>query len=86
MLPKGDHQILKNNLTTVECPRFAMNFPASVLIKGRDSLPTLEPTLTAQSFNPITASEFADLLAKTLSTAGDGNYISFRLPGGCCSR
>ena len=66
----------KQPVTTVECLHF-----------GCDSLPILEPALTARSFKPFTAGELAGLLAKTLPKAGEGKYrTSLRLAGGCCSR
>ncbi len=61
--------------TAVECLRYAMSLPTSVVITGCDSLPILEQALeAARSFSPMSREERSALLAKTAKAAEKGDY------------
>src|ERR1022692_592698 len=80
MKPMGDKIILKSNTATpVECLRYAMNLPTSVVITGCDSLKILQQALeAARSFKPMSQGEVASLLAKTAPAAGKGEYERYK--------
>ena len=80
MKPMGDHIILESKTATpVECLRYAMNLPTSVVITGCDSLPILQQALkAARSFQPLSASEVAALLTKTAKAAEAGQFELYK--------
>jgi predicted aldo/keto reductase-like oxidoreductase len=80
MKPMGDHFILESNtVTPVECLRYAMNLPTSVVITGCDSMATLEQALSvARSFRPMPPSEVQVLLGKTAEAAQRGKYELYK--------
>jgi len=80
MKPMGDKVILKSNTATpVECLRYAMNLPTSVVITGCDSLKILHQALdAAHGFKPMSQGEVAGLLAKTAPAAGKGEYEPYK--------
>jgi predicted aldo/keto reductase-like oxidoreductase len=80
MKPMGDKQILKSNAATpLECLRYAMNLPTSVVITGCDSLNILEQALeAARGFRPMNQREITILLAKTAPAAGKGEYERYK--------
>jgi hypothetical protein len=80
MKPMGDHVILESKTATpVECLHYAMNLPTSVVITGCDSLSILQQALlAARSFQPMSSSEVAVLLAKTAKTAEAGRFELYK--------
>jgi uncharacterized protein len=80
MKPMGDKVILRSNTASpVECLRYAMNLPTSVVITGCDSLKILQQALdAARSFKPMSQGEVASLLAKTAPAAGKGEYERYK--------
>ena len=80
MKPMGAGIILQSKVVQpVECLHFAMNLPTSVVITGCDSLEILESSLqAARTFRPMSESEVAALLAKTVETARDGKYEGYK--------
>jgi uncharacterized protein len=80
MKPMGDAIILRSKTASpVECLHYAMNLPASVVITGCDSLPILQQALdAARSFKPISKDEVTQLLARTASAAGKGEYELYK--------
>ena len=61
-------------VSAVDCLRYALSLPTSVVITGCDSLERLEQAIqTAVSFQPLTPAETADILARTrdLGKLGD---------------
>jgi aryl-alcohol dehydrogenase-like predicted oxidoreductase len=80
MKPMGDHIILESKTATaVECLHYAMNLPTSVVITGCDSLPILQQALqAARSFQPLSSSEAATLLAKTAKAAEAGQFELYK--------
>jgi uncharacterized protein len=80
MKPMGDKIILESKTATpVECLRYAMNLPTSVVITGCDSMQILQQALdTARSFKPLTKQEVASLLEKTSSAAAKGEFEKYK--------
>jgi len=78
--PMGDHVILESKtVTPVECLRYAMSLPTSVVITGCDSMPILEQALrAARSFRPMDSNEIDALLAKTAQAARGGRYELYK--------
>lgn len=80
MKPMGAGIILESGVVTaVECLRYAMSLPTSVVITGCDSLPVLRQTMEiARNFKPLTEEERTALLAKTAKTAIKGKYELYK--------
>jgi predicted aldo/keto reductase-like oxidoreductase len=80
MKPMGDHVILESKTATpVECLHYAMNLPTSVVVTGCDSLFILQQAfLAARSFQPMSSSEVAVLLAKTAKAAEAGQFELYK--------
>ena len=80
MKPMGDTLILQSETATpVECLRYALNLPTSVVITGCDSMKVLNQALqTARSFQPLSASEVKELLAKTAEAAQSGKFELYK--------
>jgi hypothetical protein len=72
--------LLKSNtVTPLECLRYALHLPTSVVITGIDSLPVLEQAFQAMDqFQPFSPAELASLLAKTAKAAEAGRYEPFK--------
>jgi predicted aldo/keto reductase-like oxidoreductase len=80
MKPIGDKQILRSNTATpLECLRYAMNLPTSVVITGCDSLNILQQALeAARGFRPMNQREITILLTKTEPAADKGEYERYK--------
>jgi len=80
MKPMGDAIILRSKTASpVECLQYAMNLPTSVVITGCDSLPILQQALdAARSFKPMGKDEITQLLARTASAAGKGEFELYK--------
>ena len=66
-------------VTAVECLRYALHLPTSVVITGIDSIQILEQALeVARSFTPMTPSEVSVLLARTAKAAASGHFELFK--------
>jgi predicted aldo/keto reductase-like oxidoreductase len=66
-------------VTAVQCLRYALSLPTSVVITGCDSMKVLEQALdTARSFRPLSKSAVRTLLAKTRRAAEEGRYEPFK--------
>ncbi|MFY9398732.1 MAG: aldo/keto reductase [Desulfomonilia bacterium] len=80
MKPMGGGVILENTaVTPVECLRYAMSLPVSVVITGCDSLPVLEQALeAARGFKPMEDGEIASLLEKTAPAAQKGRLELYK--------
>lgn len=80
MKPMGDSIILRSKTASaVECLHYAMSLPTSVVITGCESLPILQQALdAARSFKPLGNEEVAQLLARTASAAGKGEYELYK--------
>jgi predicted aldo/keto reductase-like oxidoreductase len=80
MKPMGAGLLLKSNtISPVECLRYAMSLPTSVLINGCESLADFEQALdVAPNFKPLTATESAALLGKTEQAALEGRFEGYK--------
>ncbi|HEY1582842.1 MAG TPA: aldo/keto reductase [Chthoniobacterales bacterium] len=76
----GNGIILKSKtVTAVECLRFALNEPTSVVITGIDSMEILDQACAvARDFEPMSTQERDALLAKTKEAAAKGEYELFK--------
>jgi aryl-alcohol dehydrogenase-like predicted oxidoreductase len=76
----GGGVILKSKtVTAIECLRYALGLPVSVVITGIDSLKILNQAFqVARDFQPFNDAEIADLRAKTAGVAVDGAYELFK--------
>jgi aryl-alcohol dehydrogenase-like predicted oxidoreductase len=76
----GNGIILKSRtVTAVECLRYALSLPTSVVITGCESMKILDQALeTARGFRPLGQSAIRALLAKTRKAALDGKYELFK--------
>jgi predicted aldo/keto reductase-like oxidoreductase len=72
--------ILKSRtVTPVECLRYAMTLPTSVVITGCDSVEVLEQALeTMRTFRPMSPAEVQALLARTKAAASRGEFEPFK--------
>jgi len=80
MKPMGAGLLLKSNtVSPVQCLRYAMSLPTSVVITGCESLANLEQALdVARNFKPLTTAESAALLAKTQQAAREGQFEGYK--------
>jgi aryl-alcohol dehydrogenase-like predicted oxidoreductase len=80
MKPMGDHIILESKaVTPVECLRYTMSLPVSVVITGIDSLSILEQAVNvARGFQPLSGTELTALRAKTQTVAQNGQYELYK--------
>ncbi len=72
--------ILKSKtVTAMECLRYALSLPTSVVITGMDSMEILEQALKALAdFAPLSEADRAALLEKTRKTATKGEFEPFK--------
>jgi len=72
--------LLKSNVVTpVECLRYALNQPISVVITGIDSMAILEQAVeVASTFHPMSQADIERLLEKTAAVARDGAFEPFK--------
>jgi aryl-alcohol dehydrogenase-like predicted oxidoreductase len=66
-------------VTAVECLRYALNLPTSVVITGIDSMAILDQALeAARTFQPMEQDELESILAKTAEAASRGEFEPFK--------
>jgi predicted aldo/keto reductase-like oxidoreductase len=80
MKSMGDGVILKSGVVTpVECLRYALSLPTSVVITGIDSRKILQQSLDIlRDFTPMSNQEVSALLEKTAPLASQGKYEPFK--------
>ena len=80
MKPMGDPFILKSNtVTAVECLRYSLSLPTSVVITGCDSMERLQQALDlGRGFQPLNEGERAALLLKTAQAAKNGEFELYK--------
>ena len=80
MKSMGDGVILKSNtVTPVECLRYAMHLPVSVVITGCDSMKILQQALdTAKNFRGLSEAEVSAILTKTQTVAQKGEFELYK--------
>ncbi len=80
MKPLGGGIILRSNVVTpLECLRYAMSLPTSVVITGCDNLARLHQAVeAARTFRPMESAELASLLARTAPAGSQGKFELFK--------
>jgi hypothetical protein len=79
MKPLANGIILKSKtVSAVDCLRYALHLPTSVVITGVDSMKRLDQAYDAVCSKPMTKSEAARVLAKTAKAARDGKFEPFK--------
>lgn len=80
MKPIADGLILNSKtVSAVDCLRYAMSLPTSVVITGCDSMPILHQAIeTAKTFKPLSHAEIASLLDKTTQVARNGQFEEYK--------
>jgi aryl-alcohol dehydrogenase-like predicted oxidoreductase len=80
MKSMGNGVILKSKaVTPVECLRYSLSLPTSVVITGCDSMKILNQAIdTLASFRPLSESETQAILAKSKPAAVDGEFELFK--------
>jgi predicted aldo/keto reductase-like oxidoreductase len=80
MKPMGSGVILESGVVSaVECLRYALSLPTSVVITGVDSVGVLRQDLaTGLAFEPLTEREKDALLARTAAAAHAGKYEQYK--------
>lgn len=80
MKPLASGAIPQNNIASaVECLRFALSQPTSVVITGCDSMERLDQAFeVAKTFQPMTAAQMSALTAKVRDAALTGKYELFK--------
>ncbi|MGD0815617.1 MAG: aldo/keto reductase [Verrucomicrobiota bacterium] len=80
MKSMGSGEILRSkSVKPLECLRYALNLPTSVVITGIDSQELLDQAFeAARTFRPMSQDEVAALLARTASAAESGEYEPFK--------
>lgn len=80
MKPMANGIILKSKtVSAIECLRYALNLPTSVVITGIDSMKVLDQACdVARTFSPMSGSQVQTLLAKTAKAASAGEFEPFK--------
>jgi len=80
MKSMGDGLILRSGAATaVECLRYALTLPTSVVVTGIDSMEVLEQAVAqATGFRPMTPAKIEELLARTAPAAEGGRFELFK--------
>jgi aryl-alcohol dehydrogenase-like predicted oxidoreductase len=80
MKSMGDGNVLKSGkVTPVECLRYSLSLPVSVVITGCERMEVLDQAFeVARSFKPLTTVQKTALLAKTREAALTGDYEPFK--------
>lgn len=81
MKPMGDPYILKSKtVTPVECLRYALSLPTSVVLTGCDKMEILNQALeVGRNFKPMNADEMTSVLARTADAAKEGEYERYKV-------
>ena len=80
MKPIANGIILKSKtVSAIDCLRYALSLPTSVVITGIDSMKVLNQAIKlAETFRPLTDIERVELLARTRDAAMGGQYEPFK--------
>jgi aryl-alcohol dehydrogenase-like predicted oxidoreductase len=80
MKPMANGIILKSKtVSPIECLRYALNLPTSVVITGVDSMEILDQACeAARTFQPLSDPELTALLSKTAKAAARGEFEPFK--------
>ena len=80
MKSMGNGMILRSGaVTPVQCLRYALSLPTSVVITGIDGMDILDQAVSvATSFQPLEPAEVDALLARTAAAAASGRFELFK--------
>ena len=79
MKPLANGIILSSKtVSAMECLRYALHLPASVVITGVDSMEVLDQACAAAALPPLGEEEAKAILAKTAGAAARGEYEPFK--------
>ena len=80
MKPIGAGILLKSGtVSAVECLRYALSLPTSVVITGCESMKDVQQAIDlGRSFKPLTGPERAALLSKTAAAAKNGEFELYK--------
>jgi aryl-alcohol dehydrogenase-like predicted oxidoreductase len=80
MKPIANGIILKSGkVTAIECLKYALRLPTSVVITGIDKLELIDQAVeAARTFSSMTAADVSALLAKTAQPAAKGEFEPFK--------
>src|SRR3984957_13944054 len=80
MKPLANGIILRSKtVSPMECLRYALNLPTSVVITGVDSMAILDQACeAAQTFHPFSETELTVLLSRTARAAAHGEFEPFK--------
>ena len=80
MKSMGDGHVLKSGkVTAVECLRYSLSLPVSVVITGCEHMEILDQAIdVARSFKPLSGAQRTALLARTQDAAMTGDYEPFK--------
>src|SRR3989454_7601155 len=80
MKPMANGIILKSNtVSPIECLRYALTLPTSVVITGVDSMEILDQACeAARTFRSLSDPELTPLLSKTAAAAARGEFEPFK--------
>jgi aryl-alcohol dehydrogenase-like predicted oxidoreductase len=80
MKSMGDGHVLKSGkVTAVECLRYSLSLPVSVVITGCEHMEILDQAIdVARSFKPLSGAQKTALLARTQGAAMTGDYEPFK--------
>ena len=71
--------VRSGTVTAIECLHYALNLPTSVVITGMDSLERVDQAMEAvRTFQPMSESQLAALVAKTRDAAMSGSFELFK--------
>jgi aryl-alcohol dehydrogenase-like predicted oxidoreductase len=76
----GDHYILESKtVEPIEALHYGLSQPVSVVITGIDSTTVLDQALqAAKTFQPMSETQMATLLARTAQAASEGQFERFK--------
>ncbi len=79
MKSMGNGRILQAGVATaMECLRYALSLPTSVVITGIDSMEILDQAVEAATSPPLSPEEIRALLDRTAAAAGTGRFELFK--------
>jgi aryl-alcohol dehydrogenase-like predicted oxidoreductase len=80
MKPIGNGLVLQSKtVSAVDCLRYALNLPTSVVITGCESMEIFQQALaTVRSFKPLSQAEVAEMLGKTTQAAENGRFEGYK--------
>ena len=80
MKPIGHAVFLKSHtVTALECLRYSLSLPVSVVFTGCDSMEILQQAMDAgKNFLPLSESERTDMLARTVDAASKGEFELYK--------